>query len=385
MLWRGTWSDAFQKGSIKEMMLFKRILIVKIAILVFVSIMGATGLRAAPQDSVCYHFNGNAHITLKSGFTLSGSAPVSFCTIRRGEKYRLTATGAGLERRLGTFSVDLSGTPNVSGIRLGTSIRNALLPGFGYYDTGVWEEAVTDELSLAASLYLLYVEHREFKHLENRYTIYVENLNSTELLESKKILEAAAQEAAIDVNVQNKHRKRLAAVSAYIYGWQVLDPFFVGGPPRTKMEGTNTIGVELSGRSKPKAFILSLVRPGRGQFYQGKNTRGSMFSILTAVSGLAALEYHNRYDVDESRYELLIDRHDQAETLEEKKDLAQQASAQWDDVEKAKRRKNTAYIITAGLWGWNLLDTLFESGGGDNVQRYSLELSPVSSALVIRF
>ena len=374
------------KGSIKEMIYFKRILVIKAAELLLVSIMGITdGLRAAPQDSVCYHFTGNTHVTLKSGLTLSGSTPVSFCTIGRGEKYRLTATGAGLERRLGTFSVNLSGSPNVSGIRLGTSMRNAVLPGFGYYDTDIWEAALTDELSLGASLYLLYVEHREFKHLENRYTIYIENLNSADLLETKKILEVAAQEAAIDVNIQNKHRKRLAAVSAYIYGWQALDPFFLSGPPRTRIEGTNRIHVESPGKSKPKAFILSLVRPGRGQFYQGKKGRGALFNILTMASGLAALEYHNRYDVEAGSYKLLIDRYDRAETIDEKNSLAQQASSQWDDVEKAKRNRNTAYIITAGIWGWSLIDTLFESDGGESHSLYSLELSPVSSAFVIRF
>ncbi|MCK4349449.1 MAG: hypothetical protein KAX13_01255, partial [Candidatus Krumholzibacteria bacterium] len=115
------------------------------------------------------------------------------------------------------------------------------------------------------------------------------------------------------------------------------------------------------------------------------NGRGVLFNILTMASGLAALEYHNCYDVEEGSYELLIDRYDRAETIDEKNSLAQQASAQWDDVEKAKRNRNTAYIITAGIWGWSLIDTLFESGGGESHSLYSFELSLVSSALVIRF
>ncbi len=377
--------DESNRGSIREMIPFKRLPAIDAAIIILISVMGLTSsLRAEPEEPACYHFTGKAQIALKSGFTMSGSAPATFCDLKRGDKYRLLATGNGLERRLGTLSIGVTGAPSISGIRMSTSMRNAI-PGFGYYDVGIWEAAVTDELSLVASLYLLYMEHREFEHLENRYTIYMENLDSADLLESKQILERAAQEAAIDVNVQNKYRKRLAAVCAYIYGWQLLDPIVLFAPPRTSIEGTNTIHLEVPGSSKPKAFILSLLRPGRGQFYQGKKGRGAAFNILTAAAGLTALEYHNRYDVEESRYVLLIERHDKAETLEEREQLALQASAQWDDVEKAKRRRNMAYIVTAGLWGWNIIDTFFYSGGGEDFSRYSLELGPTSSALVIRF
>jgi hypothetical protein len=249
----------------------------------------------------------------------------------------------------------------------------------------MWEAGVTDELSLAASLYLLYLEHSEYEHLENRYTIYIENLASSDLLESKQIIERAARQAAIDVNVQNEHRKRLAAFSAYVYGWQILDPFFIASPPKTKVEGTRAIRLDSPNKSKPKAFFLSLVRPGRGQFYQGKNGRGSVFSILTTASVLTALEFHNRYDVEESAYELLLEDYDDADTVTDKDRIARAAAAQWDDVEKAKRRRNAAYVVTAGLWGWNLIDTLFEPGGGQGYSRYSLAVSPVSSVLVIRF
>jgi hypothetical protein len=354
-------------------------------IIVVISLMGgAAGPRAAQEDSDCYQFTGNAQISLKSGITMSGTAPATFCSLSRGEKYRLTATGFGLERRMGTLSISSTGSPRVSGIRLSTSGRN-LVPGLGYYDIGLWEAAITDELTLAASLYFLYREHREYEHLENRYNIYMDDLNSTSLLESKQILERAAQEAARDVNVQNAHRKRLAAVCAYIYGWQLLDPFFLAAPPKTEIEGGNVIDLRSPRSSRAKAFMLSLLRPGRGQFYQGKKGRGAAFNVLTMAGVHIALDYHNKYDIEESRYELLIERHDEAETLEEKRSLASRASAQWEEVEKAKNWRNAAYVITAGIWCINVFETLFDDDGEAMPSTYSLEAGPLSTALVIRF
>ncbi|HER43615.1 MAG TPA: hypothetical protein ENO08_04060 [Candidatus Eisenbacteria bacterium] len=343
-------------------------------------------LRAAAADSVCCHFLGDAGIELRGDYILSGTMPVTFCGMQRGDRFRMTLEGPGVERRIGNLEIDPSGRVSVSGLRLGAALRNAILPGSGSCHTDRRAAGWVDRLSLAASLYLLYLEDREFRDLEDDHDLLLERLAGAELLETRQMLELAAHETALEANVQNDHRKRLALFSAAIYGLQVIDPFLLSPPPRSSVEGGGSIiRTKTAESSRPKAFILSLLHPGRGQFYQGKTVRGMLFSALTAASGLAALEFHNRYDVEANRYEILVGRFEASESLSEKELLAREADIQWDEVEDARAERNAAYIITAGLWGWSLIDTLWRNDGGGGESRYSFEWSPVSGAIVRRF
>lgn len=347
---------------------------------------GWQGLRAAPADTLCYHFLGDGGVELRETYTLSGSMPVTFCGLGRGDRFRMTVGGAGMERRIGTFEVGPSGRASVSGMRIGAAVRNALLPGAGSCHTDQRAAGWMDRLSLAATLYVLYLEDREFRDLEDDHDLLVERLADTELLETKLKLEQAVHEAALEANIQNEHRKRLALLSAALYGLQVIDPFLLSPPPLARIEsGGRIIRMQSARSSRPRAFMLSLLHPGRGQFYQGKTFRGMLFSALTVASGLTALEFHNRYDVEENRYELLVERFESAETLEEKELLIRAAGIQWDGVEDARKDRNTAYIITAGLWGWSVIDTLWRNDGGGGTSRYSFEWSPLSGAVVLRF
>ena len=343
-------------------------------------------LRAAATDSLCYHFLCDARIELRETYTLSGTMPVTFCEMRRGDRFRMIVDGAGIERRIGTLEIGPAGRASMRGLRLGAALRNALLPGRGScyaeQETAGW----MDRFSLAASLYLLYLEEREFRHLENRHTTLLERLEDTEILETKQILEEASREAALEANVQNKHRKRLALFSAALYGLQVIDPFLLSPPPRSRIEtGGTIIRTETVRSSTPKAFILSMLHPGRGQFYQGKKVRGMLFSTLTVMSGLMSLEYHNRYDEEANRYEILVESYETAESSDERELLRKAADIQWDEVEDARTNRNTAYIITAGMWGWSVIDTLWRDDEGERESRYSFEWSPMSGAIVLRF
>ncbi len=343
-------------------------------------------LGAAPADSLCYHFIGDASVELRETYVLSGTMPVTFCGLHRGDRFRMTVDGPGLERRIGTFEIGPTGLASVKGLRLGAAVRNALIPGTGSCYTDRKAAGWMDRLSLATSLWLLYLEDREFRDLEDEHELLVERLESTELLGTKRMLEREAYEAALEANVQNDHRKRLALFSVALYGLQVIDPFFISPPPRTRIEsGGRIIRTETAGNSRPKAFFLSLIHPGRGQFYQGKTIRGMLFSALTVASGLTALEFHNRYDVEANRYEMLVDRFETAETLEEKERLIREAGIQWDEVEESRKERNTAYIITAGLWGWSVIDTLWRDEGKGGESRFSFEWSPLSGSVVLRF
>jgi hypothetical protein len=345
-----------------------------------------TGLRAESNDSLCVQFMGDAHIELMESYTMSASMPVTLCEMRRGDRFRMIVNGGDFERRIGTFAIAHDGRISVRGIRIGAALRNALLPGFGSCFSGRRAVGWIDGLSLAASMYMLYEEDREFRDLEDTHKDLMQKLAEAELLETKKALELQAHEVALEANTQNKHRKRLAVLSAALYGIQVLDPFLLSQPPGSSAgERGNMIRIESPRRSTAKAFLYSLVHPGRGQFYQGKNIRGLFFSAAAVASGLTALELHNRYDREALRYEILIDRYEAASTIDEKERIFIDASRQWDEVDDAKTIRNAAYIVTAGLWGWNLLDTLWQGERETKAARYSFEWSPLEGAVVLRF
>jgi hypothetical protein len=346
-------------------------------------------LKAEGVDSLCIHFNGSAsnlHLELAEDYDLSGSLPFTICELQPGMSYRMRVDGPGLERKIGTLRISVQGRPSVTGVRLGTTLRNAVVPGWGSSYAGKPATGWMDGTSIFTSLYVFMVEDREYRHLRNRYDVWLDKYFETSSLEEKRRLQQEVHEAALEANVQNKHRKRLAILSAALYGHQFLDSWFSNSPPRASTRtGGSVVSIESSRSSRFKAFIHSLIRPGRGQFYQGKIKRGVVFSTLTLTVGIIALDYHNGYDMEANRYNLIVDRFDAATTLADKERFMKEASAQWSTVEDEKRRRNTAYIILAGLWSWNLLDTLFPSEEGFSSSKYAFELGPLGGYLVLTF
>lgn len=135
-----------------------------------------------------------------------------------------------------------------------------------------------------------------------------------------------------------------------------------------------------------KAVLFSLARPGRGQYYQGKTLRGSLFSVAAAAGGLAVLHYQNRYDRASVTYEICVERFDAADAVSEKDRLRAEASRLWSDVEHEKDGRNAALIALAGVWGWNVLDALFPGeNSGSNRRWYSLDLDQRGAFVAIRF
>ena len=360
-------------------------LIVYLALLLF----PGRCIQAESVDSLCLHFTSSAenlHLQLKGQYTLSGTLPLTICDLRSDTSYRLLVDGSGLERRIGTFSLDGSGNPEVSGIRLVTTLRNGIIPGWGSVFTGRAVVGWADRLSLLASLYTLVVEDREFRHLKNRYKVWTEKLAVAGSLEEMGRIQNAIHVAALDANTQNGHRRRLAILSAALYCHQLLDPLLSSIPPRMRTEsGGSIVRFGASINTELKAFLRSLLRPGMGQFYQGKKLRGGMFSTLTVAAGLVALDFHNRYDMDVNRYNIVVEKFGLATTFEEKLYLKSEASKLWHDVEDERRRRDTACIVLVGLWGWSLIDTLFPAQKDFSASRYSFDCSPGGCTLVYRF
>lgn len=317
---------------------------------------------------------------------MSGVLPVTLCELYPGETYRILVEGAGLEKRRGKFHISQSGGASIQGIRIGTAWRNAAIPGWGSISAGRAAAGLTDGMSLAASLYVLWVEEMEYRHLRNRLEILEDMRLRAGTFEERFRIQDAAHVTSLDVNAQNSHRKRLVILTTALYGHQVLDSWLSGYPPRMVSEAGGSVAkIDAAPSTRIKAFVHSLIRPGRGQFYQGKITRGMLFSTMSTIAGLVALDYHNRYDEDVNRYNVAVERFEAAATYDEKIRLRDEASKLWNDVEEEKRRRNVSYIALAGLWCLNLVDTLFPAESKDSLSRYSMELGPGGCALVMKF
>jgi hypothetical protein len=332
-----------------------------LAIALAVTMVGGT---ADCADSLCIHFAGrHGLVRLKGGsdFSMSGMLPLTLCNLYPGTKYRFYHDGYGLEKRLGTFRLDGSGNPSVGGIRTGIGARNAILPGWGSMKSGRAWIGIDDVASIIASVGDLVIVHDEYRDRRDEYDALVRRLEEAETQGDIENLSWDVNAAAAMTNVQNKYQKWLLVFSAYIYGFQLIDPFLSVLPPRAGVEaGGSVVTMKPAERSRAKALLYSCVRPGRGQYYQGKTGRGV--------------------------FDMIVDRFNASVLLEQKRQLQEMAAGQWDAVEDAKRNRNVSFIVFAGIWGLNVVDTLFPGEDGHvRESRYSLDWSPAGPMLVVRF
>ena len=357
-------------------------------------IIAAVAALIAPRaaegnsDSLCVRISGSepgARITLAHRYALSGILPASFCSLEPGVRYRLILDGAGFERRIGAFSIE-GGAPRVSGIQALMAAKNIVLPGWGSASAGRVPVALTDDIGMAASLGWLLYEELEYRDQRDRFDALKESFSRAETSMDQVRLQVALHEASREVNIQNDRRLRLAILSGALYAWQIIEPFFIDNPPKS-LDGRTKGEITLRGtrQSRPKAFIYSLVRPGRGQFYQGKSVRGVFFSAATLAVGLVALEYQTEYEYAADDYELCVERFDAADVVSEKERIRDEAVRLWSDVEREKDRRDASLIVLAALWGWNVIDTFFPAEQHEPGAKYSFDLDARGASIALRF
>ena len=350
------------------------------------ALFGSSPALAGP-DPLCVRFEGSVGgetIMLSRGRIIAGALPVTLCGIEPNEVYRLELDGAGFERRIGSLRIGAGGA-SVNGIRLGTMARNAIAPGWGSLRAERGAAAAADVVSLAATLAVLAREQREYDHIYNRFDILESLAAEAETYEEAARARDGAHEAAVMANVQNAHRRRLVVLCGALYGWQVLEPLWADMPPNAG-PGPESGSLMLAGapRSRAKAFVYSLLRPGRGQIYQGKSVRGFLFSAGSLAAGLAALEYWNRYDEAAGAYDLCVERFEAAESVPEKEALASDCRLLRANADDEKRNRAVSIAVLAAIWGWNCADTFFDAGDVRS-SRYSLEIDPRGAAVAVRF
>lgn len=356
---------------------------------VIIALVGAPAALGAQGagDSSCVRVSASEpglFLTLSRGPMLTGALPVSFCGLEREAGYRLTLDGEGFERRIGSFSI-VDGTPRVKGVRAGIAGRNLLLPGWGSARAGRAPAAATDDLSIAASLAWLLYENHEYEYMRDIYDDIEERYENAGTWEEKARLQSSLHEASSEVNVQSDQCTRILILAGALYAWQVIEPLFVDNPPKATAGAGGALAFGAAHESRAKAFVYSMIRPGRGQFYQGKEIRGAFFSLSTLAVGLVALEYQTQYDYALSDYEICVERFNASSDVEEQLRLKSDAERYWDHLEHEKTRRNTALIVLAGLWGWNAIDTFFPVEHRAPSGAYSFEIDARGASVTMRF
>jgi hypothetical protein len=381
----GAARERFRAGDARDM---ERIVVTRFVLIAAILASVAPGSVEGKSDSLCVRISGNepgARVTLVHGYTLSGALPVSFCGIEPGVRYRLILDGAGFERRVGIFSID-GGAARVGGIQALMAAKNIVLPGWGSASAGRASTALCDDIGMAASLGLLLHEEMEYRDQRDRIDALDESFSRAETWADRARLQVALHEASREVNIQNDRRLRLAIFSGALYAWQVIEPFFVDNPPKSPgNQAKGEIALRGTHQSRPKAFIYSLVRPGRGQFYQGKTTRGVFFSAATLVAGLVVLDYQTGYEYAADDYELCIERFNAADVVSEKERIRDEAVRLWSDVEHNKDRRDASLIALAAFWGWNVIDTFIPAERRGPGAKYSFDLDARGASIAMRF
>lgn len=359
------------------------------ALLMLTAAGARCGTPFAAGDSLCIHFAGESremHIELVSSVRMNGRLPLTVCSLQRGRTYGLTVGGRGYEQRMGRLSIDMTGEPAVGGTRLRTAGRNMVLPGWGSIRAERPTDGWMDLVALAGTGILYYREEREYRHMENRLEVLQEMIDSASSLEERIRASYSAHETSRELNVQNDHRRRLALAAAYLYGFQLLEPWISGGPPRVDVEaGGSVLRIGSHRSSTAKAALLSLLRPGRGQTYQGKKVRGAVYSLLAVGAGLVALDYHNSYDQAENDYIVNLERFYNASTSSDRELYAERSDRLWSEVEDGRTERNIAYGVLAAIWAMNVADTFIQGGEETPPADLTFEAGPDGAALVYRF
>ncbi len=377
--------ERIRSGQVRNMA--QRFLGCLVIIAVFWTPAGALGGQQT-GDSACVRISGSEPgvlVSLSREYTVAGVLPVSFCDLERETAYRLVLDGAGFERRIGSFSI-VDGVPRVSGLRAAMAGKNLVLPGWGSTSAGRFPAGLIDGIGIAASLGWLLYEETEYRDLEDGYEDLSDRYARAETWKEKARLQESLHEASRELNIQNDQRTRLAAVAGVLYGWQIIEPLLLDNPPKS-LGGPAAGDLTLSGahESRAKAFIYSLLRPGRGQFYQGKTGRGVFFSVTTLAAGFVALEYQTEYEFAANDYEICVERFDSADDISEQERLMSDAERYWDHVEHEKARRDMSFIVLAGLWGWNVIDTFFPAEQRVSSGNYSFDIDARGAYVTMRF
>ncbi len=121
---------------------------------------------------------------------------------------------------------------------------------------------------------------------------------------------------------------------------------------------TNNVAIELSKKTRMKAMLRSLIIPGWGQVYSGDKLRGYLITSGAVVAAGTIFYLDRRFDKKLNDYNEALEEYNSASAIEERIALKSCMDGRQRDAYFAETDRNTALIVGAALWAYNVLDAL---------------------------
>lgn len=159
------------------------------------------------------------------------------------------------------------------------------------------------------------------------------------------------EEKPIDIAISHEgyitERKRITVSSGHESSWNVdLD---------IKPRGQSIWSLS---ETKRRMLYRSLIVPGLGQRYGGRNTSGTLFSTAALTGIIGAIVTHIQYDRSIDKYNDLVSQYRGADNVDDVLTARQSMIEAHDSAKQKFRIRQLAYIAAGGIWAANILHTL---------------------------
>ncbi len=191
-------------------------------------------------------------------------------------------------------------------------------------------------------------------------------LTSPLLAQSGGILEVTSDPAGTVINLEGEFK--LAGVTPTVFSQPLNGPYELTASRegyetyRTKINITGgspiSINIQLAPKTRFKAFIRSMVIPGWGQFYGGEKTRGTLFSLATIGSGIAALINQLNYQDKRDAYDDFLAEYVDERSIERKMQMEDMLDLVRKEAYDAESSRNITLGVLAAVWVYNLFDAV---------------------------
>lgn len=121
---------------------------------------------------------------------------------------------------------------------------------------------------------------------------------------------------------------------------------------------TKLINIHLSQKKHSKAILRSILIPGLGQRYSERKVKSFFFPLMELVSIGGIYWADQKYDKEAKKYSESIQLYQSAISTNEIDITRNQMEQSYISANDAKKQRNMAIGISAGIWIWNIVDVL---------------------------
>jgi hypothetical protein len=120
----------------------------------------------------------------------------------------------------------------------------------------------------------------------------------------------------------------------------------------------NNFSFGLSPKTRMKAALRSLFMPGWGQYYSGQKEKAFLLNVGTVAFGIGTVMADSDFRRKRDDYNQALIDLSNATTFEETEILRSAAIEKNREAYDSETRRNALFIITAGLWAYNIIDAV---------------------------